>query len=186
MAEVLYSFDATIADEFGQYHPRVVGRQAEDGMWEGWLEFVPIDGKAETLLTSVESRQPERSHLVYWATGLTPIYAEGALKRARNPVTVSVRMREMAASDAPAPRITARPVGPAALSPEAVLDPFEVGANSLDILRQELGALTRPRLLNIITACDLNPAGRDLAWMTDEQLVTFIVVAVEAQLLQRH
>jgi hypothetical protein len=184
MAEVLYSFDASVSDELGQYHPRVVGRLAEDGMWEAWLEFVPTSGHGETLVTSVESRQPERSHLVYWATGLTPVYAEGALKRARNPLTVSVRMPEMAASDAPAPRMSARPVGPV-MGPEAVLDPFEVGANSLDILRQELSALNRPRLLNIITAYNLNPAAKDLGWMTDEQLARFIVVAVEAQLMQR-
>ena len=42
--------------------------------------------------------------------------------------------------------------------------------------------LVMPRLLNIIAAFDLNPAGEDLAWMSDAQLVTFIVTATEAQL----
>ncbi len=69
--------------------------------------------------------------------------------------------------------------------PTPVLDPFEIGARNLDILRQELTALNRPRLLNIIAAYDLNPGGEDISWMSDAQLVHFIVVAVDTQLPQR-
>jgi hypothetical protein len=43
-------------------------------MWEGWIEFVPSDGGGDVLVTPVESRQPERQHLVYWATGLSQVY----------------------------------------------------------------------------------------------------------------
>ena len=68
--------------------------------------------------------------------------------------------------------------------PEAVLDPFESGGRNLDVLRQQLGALNRPRLLNIIAAYDLNPGGEELSWMSDAQLVTFIVTATEVQLLR--
>jgi hypothetical protein len=92
-------------------------------------------------------------------------------------------MAETPLSDAPAPKIVTRPVR--SYGPEAVLDPFEVGGHSLDILRQELGALNRPRLINIIAAYDLNPADEDLTWMSDEQLVKFIVVAVEARMAHR-
>jgi len=66
-----------------------------------------------------------------------------------------------------------------------VLDPFEIGARNLDVLRQELTALNRARLLNIIAAYDLNPAREDIDWMTTAQLVHFIVVAVDTQLPQR-
>jgi hypothetical protein len=59
MAEVLLSFDAPVADDSGTYHARVVGRRADDGMWEGWLEFDPLDREGETLVGPVESRQPE-------------------------------------------------------------------------------------------------------------------------------
>ena len=69
--------------------------------------------------------------------------------------------------------------------PEPVLDPFEVGSRSLDILAQELRALGRARLLNIIAAYKLHSGGPDLQQLTDAQLVTFIVVAVEARLLHR-
>jgi hypothetical protein len=150
MAEVLVSYDMPVSDETGSYHARAVGRHAEDGMWEGWLEFVPLDGKAETLVGPVESRQPEPEHLTYWATGLTPVFLEGALWRAKRPLTIRTRVVEQPVSQAPA----ARAVTPAArgLRPEAVLDPFDiVSHSSLDMLAQELRALNRPRLLNIIT-----------------------------------
>ena len=66
-----------------------------------------------------------------------------------------------------------------------LLDPFDVGSRNLDVLRQELGALNRPRLVNIIAAYDLNPGAEDLSWMSDRQLIQFIVTAVEAQLTLR-
>jgi hypothetical protein len=69
--------------------------------------------------------------------------------------------------------------------PSAVLDPFEIGRKNLNVLDQELRALDRPRLLNIISAYHLNPGGEDLAWMSDPQLARFIVVAVDTQLTQR-
>jgi hypothetical protein len=183
MAEVLRSFDDPITDQSGTYHARVVGRFAEDNMWEGWLEFDPIGRKGETIVGPVESRQPEREHLAYWAGGLSPVFVEGALRRAQHPLVVRTRVIEEAVSDHPAPRMVTGP--PRDNRPDAVLNPFEVGQRSLDILAQELRALNRPRLLNIIAAYDLNPAKQDIAWMTDAQLVRFIVVAVEAQLIQR-
>jgi hypothetical protein len=184
MAEVLVSFDYPVADDLGEYHARAVGRSADDGMWEGWLEFTPIDGGSEVLVTQVESRQPAREHLQYWATGLTPVFLEGALQRARRPVTVRVHPVEVPNSTAPKPRdpVVSRVMPP---GPEPVLDPFEIGGRSLDILRQELGALNRPRLLNIIASFGLNPGGEDLAWMSDRQLIHFIVTAVDTQLAMR-
>ena len=184
MAEVLVSFDQPVRDQLGEYHARAVGRLADDGMWEGWIEFAPIDGDSEVLLTGVESRQPEYAHIQYWATGLTPVFLEGALHRARQPVTVRVRPIEVPISEAPKPRdpIVPRVMHP---GPEPVLDPFEIGVRSLDVLHQELGALNRPRLLNIISAFILNPGNQDLSWMSDRQLMQFIVTAVEAQLALR-
>jgi len=183
MAEVLASFSTPVTDEFGSYYPRAVGRHAPDDMWEGWIEFLPADGSGDVLITPVESRQPERQHLVYWATGLSQVYMEGALQRARNPVTVRVPVVDEPVSDQPAGRrVVVERVIP---RPEPVLDPFEIGGRNIDILRQELTALNRPRLLNIIAAYDLNPGGENLTWMSDRQLVQFIVTAVDAQLIQR-
>jgi hypothetical protein len=178
MAEVLRSFDELIRDESGIYHARVVGRAAPDGMWDGWLEFVPLGRHREkTLVSPLESRQPERSHLAYWASGLTVVYAEGALQRARHPLVVHQPIVETPDSDAPAPRYTTQPTHVAV--PDAILDPFEVGSHNLDILAQELRALNRPRLLNIITAYDLNRGEVDLPALTDGELIGLIVGAVE-------
>jgi hypothetical protein len=184
MAEVLRSFDEPIAHTKGTFHARVVGRYAEDGMWEGWMEFVPASpGGGEVVVSSVESRQPEREHLQYWADGLTVVYAEGSLDRALHPIVVRTRAAAAPASERPARRVVTAPSRYA--GPEPVLDPFDVGGRNLDILRQELHALDRPRLFNIIDAYALNPGNGDLTAMSNEQLITFIVVAVDAQLAQR-
>src|SRR5687768_1766069 len=43
MAEVLVTFDESVSDASGEYQARAVGRLGDDGMWEGWLEFIPAD-----------------------------------------------------------------------------------------------------------------------------------------------
>jgi len=186
MAEVLLAFDTPVADETGQYHARVVGRCADDAMWEGWLEFDPVGREGRTIVGPVESRQPQREYLSYWATGLTPVYLEGALRRARSPFVVRTRVIEEPASDAPAARAVAAPVPPRSMRRDAVLDPFDVMRTSgVDVLEQELHALNRARLLDIIAEYQLNPRGESIEWMTDAQLARFVVVAAEAQLLNR-
>lgn len=181
MAEVLASFATPVRDDFGLYYARAVGRLAADRMWEGWIEFVPVDG-SDILVSGVESRQPEREHLAYWAAGLTQVYLEGALNRARKPLTIRVPIVDEPMSDGPAARrVVAQRVIPRA---EAVLDPFEIGSRSTDILRQELAALNRPRLLNIVGAYNL-AGDAPVASMPDTELVGFIVASVEARLLRR-
>src|SRR5262245_58882209 len=61
------------------------GREREGGLWEGWLEFVPHDGSA-VLRSQRETTQPNLVDLEYWATGLTPIYLQGALERTLTPL----------------------------------------------------------------------------------------------------
>jgi hypothetical protein len=184
MAELLRSFDEPIAHSSGVFLARVAGRYATDGMWEGWLEFVPASpGTSELVVSPVESRQPALEHLKYWAEGLTVVYAEGALDRALHPIVVRARVADSPFSDRPARRIVTTPER--RIGPEPVLDPFDVGSRNLEILRQELHALDRARLLNIIDAYALNPVHDDLTAMSNEQLITFIVVSVDAQLAQR-
>lgn len=180
MAEILVDYETDVIYGQTRYRPRAVGR-LDGGMWQGWLEFLPEHG-GEVVVTRTESTQPEREHLVYWATGLTPVYLEGAFERALRPATIRLHVVDEPASTAPAEHLVTHVRAP---RPEAVLDPFDIGRRSLDVLRQELSALDRARLTNIIAAFDLNPAGAGIDWMTDAQLVTFIVTAVDAQLLQR-
>lgn len=68
--------------EDGVYVPRIYGEERTDGTWEGWIEFHPIGGGAAARVTDRETTQPNRTALEYWATGLEPVYYEGAFERA--------------------------------------------------------------------------------------------------------
>ena len=77
-------FPDTVRDERGMFSPSVMARDRADGTWEGWLEFAPAGGNAVgPCLTEIETRQHNRVALERWASGLTHVYAEGALARAR-------------------------------------------------------------------------------------------------------
>lgn len=72
-----------VSDTRGIFHPRVVARELGDGAWEAWLEFVPVaTNAAARYATSGETRQHTREAVERWASGITRIYAEGALARA--------------------------------------------------------------------------------------------------------
>ncbi len=51
-------------------------------IWIGWLEFRPARG-GKLLKTGEETSQPSKEAVAYWATGLEPVYLEGALERAK-------------------------------------------------------------------------------------------------------
>jgi hypothetical protein len=91
MAELLVEFDTTIrADDGTKWHPRVCGAIADDCLWEGWVEFLPAGADdREAIRTGRETEQPKRSDLMYWAQGLTHVYLEGALQRARRQTSAS-------------------------------------------------------------------------------------------------
>jgi hypothetical protein len=85
MAEVLVQFDTDIRDADGvAYTPSVCARHRDDGLWEAWIEFAPADpARGAPLRSGRETEQAERDDVVYWAGGLTSVYLEGALARAR-------------------------------------------------------------------------------------------------------
>jgi hypothetical protein len=59
---------------------RVLGQERDDGTWIGWLEFSnPALGIRRT---DRETTQSNAEGLTYWATGLEPVYLQGALNRA--------------------------------------------------------------------------------------------------------
>jgi len=83
MTENLIDFDATIFGPDGKrWTSSACGRIADDGLWEGWIEFTAIDGSGVRIRTRRETEQPNRAALFYWATGLTHVYLDGALRRA--------------------------------------------------------------------------------------------------------
>ena len=76
MADLVHEF----TDNLGEYRVRAFAEK-RGNIWIGWLEFRPSRGKA--LKTGEETSQPSKDAVRYWATGLEPIYLEGALKRAK-------------------------------------------------------------------------------------------------------
>ena len=150
MAEVLVRFTERVAADGGAlYLPQACGGIADDGLWEGWIEFASSSGTA--VRTPRETEQPSRDALVYWAEGLTVTYLQGALGRALAPRNATVRADEPAPSTFSHPA-SRRPIGAA---PHAILDPFTAYAEGEELLRGQLRALSRDHVVNIIKAYEL-------------------------------
>ena len=84
MDELVHTFVSQIADADGHvYTARAMGRQRKGRIvWEGWLEFAPVGGRGIVRRSQIETTQPNREALAYWASGIEPVYLEGALERA--------------------------------------------------------------------------------------------------------
>ena len=177
MAEVLVEFDAAFPGPDGaRYAPRACARVADDGRWEGWIEFSDLE-TGEVIRSGRETTQPSRDDTMYWATGLTRVYLEGALARALAPVRriEPVRVDVEPTFDGPAPSPTTDPP----LVPRAVLDPFEVYAQGERVLRQELSALDLDHLRAIVKAHGLD-GGAGAESRRPEVVVEYIVAEVRA------
>ena len=180
MAEVLARFSEPVRDQEGRiYRAQACGAPMADGLWEGWIEFVPIDS-GPAVRSPRETTQPNGRDAAYWASGLTPIYLEGALGRALNPTVRRVAAPAEALFDGPAPDSvvvsTPRPA-----YADAVLDPFSVYEKGEVLLRKELGALSPWHLVNIIRAYRLSPEPVDvLNRMPGAALVDVIVEGVSS------
>ena len=80
--ETFVQFSTPLQDDTGRtYIAHACGSEMSDGLWQGWVEFLPTDG-GTALATGRETTQPNRTDTEYWATGLTEVYLEGALQRA--------------------------------------------------------------------------------------------------------
>ena len=143
MARVLAVYDASPLrlPDGRVYTAQACGREREDGIWEGWLEFVAHDG-SDVLRSERETTQPTLADLEYWATGIRPVYLEGALERTLTPprVVVEPPLREPV-YDEPAPP---KPPVIQVDMPQAgtVLDPFSIYAN---IRQRRAAAAAAPR-----------------------------------------
>ena len=149
MSEVLVRFTERIASDDGtSYLPQACGGVADDGLWEGWIEFV---SPTQTIRSPRETEQPNRDALVYWAEGLTFAYLEGALDRALAVRPVAAKAGETASS------ISSRPTPHRASgsTPRAILDPFTAYAEGEELLRGQLRALSRDHVVSIIKAYEL-------------------------------
>jgi hypothetical protein len=154
MAEVLAEFsEPVLGDDGVVYRAQVAGAPMTDSLWEGWIEFIPVAG-GTPLRTRRETTQPNRRDAVYWATGLTGVYLEGALDRALNPpVQHEPASPSEPVFDEPAPSLVRAVDVPVT---GTVLDPFAVYENGEEMLRRKLGALDTWHLVNIIVAYTLS------------------------------
>lgn len=83
MGEQILEHSVVVVDAEGKTYRAVTwGERRLDGTWWGWLEFEPREG-GPALATGQETTQANRDALAYWATGLEPVYLEGALMRAK-------------------------------------------------------------------------------------------------------
>ena len=83
MDALIHEFATGVRDADGHlYKARAFGRERTNGTWIGWLEFSPRGTGGIVRRSPIETTQSNRRALVYWATGLEPVYLEGALERA--------------------------------------------------------------------------------------------------------
>jgi hypothetical protein len=196
MARVVRSISAVKTSDGLVYDVRICGRQLADARWEGWIEFDPEDG-SPVLRTPRETTQPRLTDLDYWASGLTPVYFDGALTRAiyaaRVP-HVDTEVPEVPFYDEPAPdphatrtEATAPRGIEACESNEfidvdgAVLDPVALYAKGEDTLRQKLGLLSAHHLRSIARGYQLVGGDLELESFTEPQLAQLIIAGVRAR-----
>jgi hypothetical protein len=174
VAEVFVEFtEPVVAKDGAAYVARACGRETDNGMWQGWVEFLPLEG-GEPIRSGRETTQPNRQDTAYWATGLTPVYLEGALDRALNPVAKAPNVQAPEpVFDEPAPDLAQQPFH------ESVLNPFSVYRKGEALLRSQLSALSGWHLVNIIMAYELSEQREaDLAVTPASVLVELIVSTV--------
>jgi hypothetical protein len=178
MAEVLAEYSDVVINQDGKrYLARACGAEVPSGQWQGWIEFIEM-ATGRALRSGRETTQPNRVDTIYWATGLTPIYLEGALRRALHPlIRPTARPPAEPAFDGPAPdRVAEPPVV------ESILNPYSVYRKGEALLRRQLSAFSVWHLVNIVVDYRLSelPKGA-LDRMTALELIELIVAAVRSE-----
>jgi hypothetical protein len=180
MAETLLQFHTPVRGPDGTpYLARACGSVAPGGLWQAWLEFTPTDG-GPTLRSGRETTQPNQADAVYWATGLSTVYLEGALQRAIDgPAARPVVSVDPPVFDEPAPStvpVAAEPIA------RAVMDPFSVSQKGEAMLRKQLGALSAWHLVNIVVEYELSEQPSEvLNDLPQSALVEIIVDGVKRE-----
>ena len=182
MAQVLAQYPDVLTDEDRvSYRAHACGAPMPDGKWQGWLEFIPLDGSAP-IRSGRETTQPNRTDTEYWATGLTVVYLQGALQRALHPLVRTKVMRDDPAYTEPAPPLVQSI--PRQTPPDAVLNPFHVYERGEGPLRGQLNALSAWHLVNIIRAYRLSAKpDTTLNRLPASALIEMIVLSVREQRL---
>jgi hypothetical protein len=81
--QFVQQYSETLVDPYGRrYVARVYGACRPDHLWDAWFVFFPLDG-GRALATDRETTQASLAAVRYWANGISTVYLEGALERAR-------------------------------------------------------------------------------------------------------
>jgi hypothetical protein len=83
MSELVHERVIKLSDPDGKIYDRALVYAEPNGRttWAGFVEFVPATGQG-VARTGHETTQSNVQGVAYWATGLEPIYFDGALSRA--------------------------------------------------------------------------------------------------------
>lgn len=185
MAETLLQFPRRVATPNGAlYEARACGSPLSGNTWQGWIEFIPIDG-GDPVRSPRETTQPNRTDTEYWATGLTDVYLQGALSRALDtPFAVPNPPLQPTVFAGPAPSSIPSAADNA---PTSILDPFSAYEKGEALLRRQLGALSAWHLVNIAREYELTDASVDaLNRMPAVELIELIVRGVQREIGRRH
>jgi hypothetical protein len=182
MAETLLEYQLPVTGPDGtSYEARACGSPMPGGGWQAWIEFVPLSGGA-AVRTGRETTQPNRADTAYWATGVSAVYLDGALRRALAASSeVEARPAAPPAFPGPAPAASTARVEPTTPA-SSVLDPFSIYEKGEALLRKQLAALSAWHLVNIIVAHELSDQRADtLNSMPAAALIDIIVSGVRQE-----
>ena len=175
MSETLFEYQAPVSDPAGRrYRARACGTRLDATVWEGWLEFDPLDG-GDTIRSRRETTQPNRTDTEYWATGLSEVYLEGSLTRALDgPIPVVARevRQPVFATSAP----TVKAVTTNGVPTRSVIDPYSVFEKGEPLLRKQLAALSAWHLVNVILEYELSDTPADVLNVTPAPVLIDIIV----------
>jgi hypothetical protein len=101
LVRFVQQYSRIVVDPYGRrYVARVYAARRPDYLWDGWFVFFPLDD-GRPLATDRETTQGSLAHVRYWASGISTVYLDGALERARAllPEAVLARRRAQAENE---------------------------------------------------------------------------------------
>jgi hypothetical protein len=81
---LVYRHEDVVEHDGRIFRPSTWAKREASGSFVAWIEFVPTDGAEGLVATGHETSQSDLEAVEYWACGLSAVYLEGALTRARS------------------------------------------------------------------------------------------------------
>lgn len=98
--EFVHQYSTLTDGPDGQWYiVRAYADQQPGGLWEGWFVFFPLSPDGVAIASDNETTQSKREDVDYWASGITPVYLQGALRRAWDRLPASRLARHIARAE---------------------------------------------------------------------------------------